>query len=74
MPKVPLIEEERSPNPPRTNLMEVLPLKAIMNHPYQSYKKKHHHIDKHGKTIQRSTLLPHLESNKVLGRYSQECC
>jgi hypothetical protein len=33
MPKLLLIEEERSPSQPRTNLMEVPPLKAIRNHP-----------------------------------------
>jgi hypothetical protein len=50
MQKFCLKEEERSPSPPKTKLMEILSLKAIKNHPYWPYKRQHHHIDKSSKT------------------------
>jgi hypothetical protein len=49
MQKLHLMEEERSPSLPKTKPTEILSLKAIRNHPYQSYKRQHHHIDKHSK-------------------------
>jgi hypothetical protein len=49
MQKLHLMEEERSPSPPRTNPTEILSLKVIRNHPY------HHHLHKRGKTTQGST-------------------
>jgi hypothetical protein len=39
MQKLHLMEEERSPSPPKTKPLEILSLKAIRNHPYQSYKR-----------------------------------
>jgi hypothetical protein len=56
MQKLHLMKEERSPNPPKTKPTEILSLKAIRNHPYWSYKRKHHHLDKRSKTTQGSTL------------------
>jgi hypothetical protein len=50
MQKLHLMEEERSPSLPKTKLTEILSLKAIRNHPYQSYKRQHHHLDKRSKT------------------------
>jgi hypothetical protein len=44
--KLHLMEEERRPSPPKTKPMEILSLKAIRNHPYPSYKRQHHHLDK----------------------------
>jgi hypothetical protein len=44
------LTEERSPSLPNTKPMEILSLKAIRNHPYWSYKRQHHHIDKCSKT------------------------
>jgi hypothetical protein len=38
----------------KLHLMEILPLKDIRNHPYQSYKRQHHHLDKLSKTNQGS--------------------
>jgi hypothetical protein len=55
MQKLHLTEEERSPSPPKTKLAEILPLKVIRNYPYWSYKRQHHHYDKHSKTTQGST-------------------
>jgi hypothetical protein len=49
-----LQEEERSPSLQKTKPMEMLSLKAIRNHPYQTYKRQHRHIDKHSKTTQGS--------------------
>jgi hypothetical protein len=34
-----LMEEERSPSPLKTKPMEILSLKEIRSHPYQSYKR-----------------------------------
>jgi hypothetical protein len=56
MQKLHLMEEERSPSPPKTKLTEILSLKTIRNHPYRSYKRQHHHLDKHSKTTR--DLLP----------------
>jgi hypothetical protein len=55
MQKLHLMEEERSPSPPKTKPLEILSLKVIRNHPYQSCKRQHHHLDKGSKTTQRST-------------------
>jgi hypothetical protein len=49
------MEEERSPSLPKTKPTEILSLKAIRNHPYQSYKRQHHHLDKRSKTTRGST-------------------
>jgi hypothetical protein len=49
------MEDERSPSPLKTKPREILSLKAISNHPYQSYKGQHHHLDKCSKTTWRST-------------------
>jgi hypothetical protein len=46
MQKLHLMEEERSPSPPKTKPMEILSLKAIRDHPYWSYKRQHHHLNK----------------------------
>jgi hypothetical protein len=40
MQKLHLTEEEKSPSPPKTKPTEILSLKAIRNHPYQSYKRQ----------------------------------
>jgi hypothetical protein len=72
MQKLHLMEEERSPNPQKTKPTEILSLKAIRNHPYWSYKRQLHHLDKHSETTQGSTP-PNLGSNKMLGEYGQEC-
>jgi hypothetical protein len=37
MQKLHLMEEERSPSPPKTKPTEILSLKAIRNHLYMSY-------------------------------------
>jgi hypothetical protein len=55
MQKLHLMEEERNPSPPKTKSTEVLSLKAIRNHPYRSYKRQHHHLDKLSKTTRGST-------------------
>jgi hypothetical protein len=39
MQKLHLMEEERCPSPPKTKPTEILSLKAIVNHPYQTYKR-----------------------------------
>jgi hypothetical protein len=39
MQKLNLMEEERSSSPPKTKPMEILSLKVVRNHPYQSYKR-----------------------------------
>jgi hypothetical protein len=70
--KLHLMEEEKSPSPLKTKTTEILSLKAIRNHPYWSYKRQHHHIEKHSKTTQGSTP-PKLGSNKMLAGYGQEC-
>jgi hypothetical protein len=71
MQKLHLMEEKRSSSPLKTKLTEILSLKDIRNHTYQSYKRQHHHLDKCSKTTQ--DLLPNLGSNKMLGGYGQEC-
>jgi hypothetical protein len=74
MQKLHLTKEERSPSPPKTKPAEILSLKVIKNHPYQSYKRQHHHLDKRSKTTQGSMPCPPiLRSNKMLGGYGQEC-
>jgi hypothetical protein len=49
------LTEERSPSSLKIKLMEILSLQVIRNHPYQSYKRQHHHLDKHSKTTWGST-------------------
>jgi hypothetical protein len=44
MQKLHLMEEGRSPSLPKTKPTEMLSLKAIRNHPYQSYNRQHHHF------------------------------
>jgi hypothetical protein len=55
MQKLHLMEEKRSSSPLKTKLTEILSLKDIRNHTYQSYKRQHHHLDKHSKTTWGST-------------------
>jgi hypothetical protein len=55
MQKLHVMEEERNPSLPKTKPREILSLKVIRNHPYQSYKRQHHHLDKHSKTTRGCT-------------------
>jgi hypothetical protein len=45
-----MMEQERSPSPPKTKPTEILSLKVIKNHHYQSYKRQHDDLDKCSKT------------------------
>jgi hypothetical protein len=66
MQKLHLMEEKRSPSPPKTKPMDILTLKATSS-------TRGNIITLTNTVKQPRDLLPNLWSNKMLGGFGQEC-
>jgi hypothetical protein len=75
MQKFHLMEEGRSPSPPKTKPNQILSLKAIRNHPYRSYRRQQViHVHKGSDLKSQILRIVYILSNVIFQVFLKRLC